>query len=208
MSNIHLNVLSDYQKQTLSLFKKFAFLGKLAGGTALALQLGHRKSYDFDLFLERAVPKGLLNKLTPVFKPRQILLDTGDELSIISEENIKVSFIYYPFTCRFSPIVLEGAPAFFWKDIALDKAYTIGRRGEWRDYIDLYFSIQAGFALEDIIRQAKIKFGNVFSEKLLFSQLYYMGDIQDFSIELMEKNLSPEDVKKFFSQEVKRVKIL
>lgn len=205
MSNNHLEILSHSQKQTLPLLKECASLGKLAGGSALALQLGHRKSYDFDIFSDKAIPKSLLAKTRQLFNPLQVLIDTGDELSIISEHNVKVSFIFYPFAYQFPSIVLEGIPAASWKDIALDKAYTIGRRGEWRDYIDLYFCIHAGFTLREIIHDAKAKFGNVFSEKLLLSHLYYMGDIQDFSIELMEKSLKPEEIKEFFATQVKCV---
>jgi hypothetical protein len=54
----HLNVLSDGQKRLADVFSREAWLGSfyLAGGTSLALQLGHRQSIDFDFFTKDPMP--------------------------------------------------------------------------------------------------------------------------------------------------------
>jgi hypothetical protein len=163
----------------------------LGGGTALALQLAHRKSYDFDVFNSKPISKRFLLKVRDHFERVQILVDTSDELSLVTPFGVKISFVFYPFHPLYKIIPTHGLSIHSWKDIALDKAYSIGRRGEWRDYVDLYFCMKNGFSLEGIIKGARKKFRDLFSEKLFLSQLCYFGDIKDYSIELMIRRHNP-----------------
>lgn len=207
MSRQHFEILSEDQKKTLETLKKFSKYGTLSGGTALALQLNHRKSYDLDIFTPKPISKRFLYQIKEHFKKIEILVDTQDELSFISY-NTKISFVYYPFQAMYKTISTPYLKIFSWKDIALDKAYTIGRRGEWRDYIDLYFAVKNGYSLEKIIKGVKRKFGDTFSEKLFLSQLCYYSDIKDFSIEFIEEKTSKLQLQKFFEREIKKLKIL
>ncbi len=205
MSNLHPEIFSEYQKTTWGLLDKFFSYGLLAGGTALALQLAHRKSYDFDFFSAKEIAPSLKNHVQEGLGIKEVLVDTGDELSVVSSLGIKISFIAYPFSLLYPPVSYGKAQLSDWRDIAADKAYTIGRRGEWRDYVDIYCSVKAGHRLPAIILDASKKFGGAFSEKLLLSQLYYMGDLKDFSVELLGDQLTPEDIKTFFAREVQKI---
>jgi len=118
-------------------------------------------------------------------------------------QNVKVSFIHYPYSNLYGKIKTPHLNLFSWKDIALDKAYTIGRRGEWRDYVDLYFIIKQGLPLPEIIERSKKKFGDSFSEKLFLSQLIYFKDIEDFTIEFIEDNLPYGDIKSFLKKKLR-----
>ncbi len=91
---------------------------------------------------------------------------------------------------------------FDWHDIALDKAHTTYRRGQWRDYIDLFFILKSGFSLKDIIKQSTKKFGDSFSEKLFLAQLVYFDDLEDFTIDFFDKKYSQKEIKTFFEKEV------
>lgn len=205
----YFEILSEGQKKALESLKNFSKYGILSGGTALALQLNHRKSYDLDIFTPKPISKRFLYQIKEHFKKIEILINTEDELSFIfSLYNTKISFIYYPFQAMYKRISTPNLKIFSWKDIALDKAYTIGRRGEWRDYIDLYFAVKNGYSLEKIIKGAKRKFGDTFSEKLFLSQLCYYGDIKDFSIEFIKEEVSKSFLQKFFEGEIKKLKIL
>ena len=169
MSKLHFNLLNNNQRKVLEILKNFSDYGILGGGTALMLQLPYRKSFDFDIFMPKLVSKQFLYKIKQFFEKIEILVDTGDELSFISlPQDIKVSFISYPYKSLYSPISTPYLKIFNWHDIALDKAHTIGRRGAWRDYVDLYFILNEGLTLKILLLMQKKKFGDSFSEKLFY----------------------------------------
>ena len=90
------------------------------------------------------------------------------------------------------------------KDIAANKAYTLGRRPKWRDYVDLYFIFGKGFvSLEKLVDISLKKFGNDFSEKLFLEQLIYWKDIDDYKIEYLRSNLPPELIKEELEKHVR-----
>lgn len=57
------------------------------------------------------------------------------------------------------------------------KAYAMGRRSKWKDYVDLYFLLRDHFTIDDISAEATRIFGQLYSEKLFRSQLCYFDDI-------------------------------
>jgi predicted nucleotidyltransferase component of viral defense system len=207
ISKLHYEILNENQLEALKSLKWFKKYGVLGGGTALALQLSHRKSFDLDIFTPKPISKKLIYKAKNYYKNIEVLIDTEDELSFNTPFNVKISFVFYPFKNIYKTIKTPYLDIFSWKDIALDKAYTIGRRGEWRDYVDLYFIIKNGFSLFQIMKGAKRKFGDTFSEKLFLSQLVYYGDIHDFSIEYFKEKPTKEEIQKFFEKEVSKIKI-
>lgn len=208
MLSPHFEVLTSNQKQVLPLLKKFSKYGVLAGGTALALQFYHRKSYDLDIFVPKLISKKFLYKIKQHFKKIKIEVDTGDEFSFISlPHQVKISFIHHPYPPLYKTVSTPFLKIFSWRDITLDKAHSIGRRGEWRDYIDLYFAVKRGFGLKDIIKKSEKKFGDVFSKKLFLSQLCYHKDIKDFTIEFIKEKVTKDELKRFFEKEIKKLKL-
>jgi predicted nucleotidyltransferase component of viral defense system len=178
----------------------------LGGGTALALQLAHRISYDFDFFSPSPIKKSLLEKLSQVLEINNISTDTADELTFFSKEGIKVTFLYYPFKKAFQlEEFQENLQIFSIKDIAIQKAYTIGRRGEYRDYFDLYTIIKGGYIdLAEIISKAKKVYNHVFEEKMFLQQLVYFDDLLSYQIAPAQKPIpTPDEVKAFFEKQVK-----
>ena len=207
ISKIHLDLL-DKKRQAL-LQKLIPNLTDfvLSGGTALALQLGHRKSFDFDFFSSSPIPSNLLNKFSPTIELKNIVIDTRDELTFITTDNIKVTFLYYPFKPHSKPIRLANSLSIFpVKEIGLQKSYTIGRRGEYRDYFDLYFILKSDYAsLNKLIRQAKKVYKGMFDEKLFLEQLVYFGDMLNFEVIPFSKTQlpKPEQIKSYFENLVK-----
>lgn len=196
-------------KEREALFKKLlpyttGFV--LGGGTALALQIAHRKSFDFDFFSSERIKKNLAEKLSQNGLINTVSVDTADELTFFTSKDIKVTFLYYPFRHAFPLETLEnGLKIFSVKDIAVKKAYTIGRRGEYRDYFDLYTVLKNGYiGLTEVIAETKKIYGPVFDEKIFLQQLVYFEDLLDFGIIPAEKPV-PEThiVKQFFSNLVK-----
>lgn len=208
MSKLYFEILTDNQKKSLPLLKEFSKYGILAGGTAVALQFFHRKSYDLDIFVPKLISRKFLYKIKQHFRKIKIEVDTGDEFSFIFlPHKVKISFIYYPYPPLYKTIPTPYLKIFSWKDITLDKAHSIGRRGEWRDYIDLYSAVKKGFKLKEIIKKAEKKFGGTFSEKLFLSQLCYYKDIRDFSTEFVREKITKEQLQQFFEKEIKKLKL-
>ena len=203
---MYFDILSEKQKEVFKQLETFDRGGYLAGGTSLVLQLAHRKSYDFDLFLPKPLSTRFRFNAKQHFKKFTILVDTSDEFSFVSSLDVKISFIFYPFKNLFKLLSIRALPLADWRDVALDKAHTIGRRGEWRDYVDLYFILKNGFSIEEIAEGAERKFGDLFSRKLFLSQLCYLGDVQDAVIDFTDEKIQPDALQKFFEEEVVRAK--
>lgn len=199
---IHEGVLDKERQNLLDKLYPYAKDYILGGGTALALQLNHRKSYDFDFFSSHQIPKNLLEKLSNTIPISNISVDSADELTFFTKNKIKVTFLHYPFGHSFPIETLENRLKVFGiKDIAIKKAYTIGRRGEYRDYFDLYAILKNNYMdLSELIRITKKIYGSVFDEKIFLTQLIYFEDLRNFDIipASLSKPPKPEEVKRFF----------
>lgn len=203
MSKLYFEVLDSESQEVFKCLKDFSKKGVLAGGTALSLQIAHRKSYDFDVFVGNPIKKKMLRKAQEVFgEDLKLLVDSGDELSFLTPKEIKVSFVYFPFGHLHGLVGTASISLFGIKDLASNKAYTVGRRGEYRDYVDLFFLLKKGLGMEKIIEEAQERFKGAFSEKLFLEQLTYFGDLQDFAIEFINEEYSPKQVSEFFEKAV------
>jgi|SRR3989344_5386877 len=202
--NLHLDILDNKRQELLQ--KLLPVLGDfvLGGGTALALQLKHRKSFDFDFFSSSRIPKRLLEKLSQNVTIKNVVIDTSDELTFFTTDDIKITFLYYPFKQHFKIMELEnGLCIFSIQEIALQKAYTIGRRGEYRDYFDLYTILKNNYMeIGELISLAKEIYGSVFDKKLFLEQLVYFGDLSNFDIIPVSGKILPkiEDIKQYFEE--------
>lgn len=205
--NIHLEILDKKRQEVLQKIVPFTKDFVLGGGTALALQLIHRKSFDFDFFSLNQIPKNLLEKLSKVLPVDNVVIDTLDELTFFTTDKIKITFLYYPFKSIFEHIETEGGLKIFpVKEIALQKAYTIGRRGEYRDYFDLYTILKGGYTnLNEVITGDKQVYDGSFDEKLLLEQLVYFDDLRSFEVIPIPETVLPtsNEVKQYFEELVK-----
>src|SRR3989338_6041599 len=82
-SSMHFETLTEKGKQIFSAldsFKEFY----LAGGTALALYIGHRQSFDFDLFSDKEIPASLLSRVKKIFAdtPVSPAVNNKEELTV------------------------------------------------------------------------------------------------------------------------------
>jgi len=170
-------ILSTEQKDLFPLVKLFWREFYLVGGTAIALQIGHRKSIDFDLF--KATPfnsKKILNRISEQNYRYTITRKVEEQLNLMIS-NVQFTFFEYPYTIE-TPIVFDKS--FRMPDLltlAAMKAFALGKRSKWKDYIDLYFLLRDYFSPETIIKKADSIYGQEFSGKLFRSQLAYHEDI-------------------------------
>ncbi len=205
MSKLYFEALTEAEKKELPKLAKFKNLGILAGGTALALQIGHRRSYDFDIFFLNPLPESLPRKAAAVFEKITVFHHFEEEFTFVTSSGVKITFVYYPFSSLFPRIHTDLINIAHWKDIALDKAYTIGRRAQYRDYIDMFFLVkEKKIGFDWIIKNAEKKFGGLFSEKLFLGQLIYLADLRNLEVEFLKEKYTSGEIKTFFEKVVKK----
>ena len=181
----------------------------LARGTALALQIGHRISVDFDLFSDKEISKNLLPKVKKNFQDNKIIVSVNnpDELTIFIDET-KLTFLKYPFSVISDFLKYQDIKLLNVKEIAASKAYTIGRRGSYKDYIDLYYVIFENHScFNEIIEISEKKYKDEFNSRLFLEQLVYLDDITDEEIIFLKSKINKEELKRFFEQEIKKIKL-
>ncbi len=183
---MHKDILSEKQQKLLPLISNFSSDFLLVGGTAIALFLGHRESIDFDLFSNKKFNNSdIIKKIKENHEIDQVVVDKLDEFTAIIE-GVKITFLYYPYRIsainNFENII--KTPDIL--TLGAMKAYALGRRAKWKDYVDIYFITRKHTALEKIIEKAKEIFKNDFSEKNFRVQLSYFTDI-DFSENIIWK---------------------
>lgn len=205
MTKLYLDTLDDQRQLTFFKLIAFAKSAVLAGGTALALQIGHRKSFDFDLFLPNPIPKTLYKSVQDVFGKSPLKhVDTGDQLTIELTSGIEITFLYYWHKPLYTTIPTHSLALCDKRDIATDKAMTLGRRNAWRDYVDFFFLLKDNHVtLAQIVADAQKRFGNEFSTKLFLQQLSYTGDIADFSVTYARDTYKPKAISSFLEKSVK-----
>ena len=178
----------------------------LAGGTAIMLQIGHRLSYDFDCFCETwELPINILAKARKIFGDKILIkLETSEMIIITTEKKVDVSFICHPFKIIRPEIKTDSIDIFHLDDLVASKAYTVGRRNTWRDYVDLFYFMKNNiYSLDKIIELTKEKFGGEFNEKLFLGQLSYFGDINIVPTIFLKEKYSDEEIKSYLQSQVK-----
>lgn len=173
---MHPEILTKGQIQLLPEIKKFASQFGLVGGTAVALQLGHRRSIDFDLFSQKNFDNEAITRLVKgKYEIKHIYIDSSTELTMMIED-IKLTFYAYPYKIPYAKTFEKVIKMPDLLTLAGMKAFALGRRAKWKDYVDLYFILQK-YQFKDIIQKTKRIFKGQFNEKLFREQLSYHKDI-------------------------------
>ena len=174
---MHPEILNNDQITLLPLIETFKKEFYLVGGTALALQLGHRASIDFDLFKETKINPARITKQIAAHNLSYRMIHKDTDQFHIWIQNVKLTFFEYSFKVP-HPVWFEQIitmPTLL--DLSAMKAYALGRRAKWKDYVDLFWLLKHHFTLIDISTRSQEIFGALFSEKLFREQLCYFKDI-------------------------------
>ncbi len=190
---LHKEILSDAQKSLLPLIALFKSHFGLVGGTAIALHIGHRESIDYDLFSDGALDKNAIRREIIRFQQNpRILAESIDEYTVLIGE-VKVTFLRYPFTIAYPVAFDDIARLPDLLTLAAMKAYALGRRAKWKDYVDLFFTMKERHSLAEVVGKATALFGSEFNEKIFRTQLAYFDDI-DYSEKIIwMPNFETED---------------
>lgn len=208
MSKLFLESLDKNRSVVFEKLRFFRNMGILGGGTALALQIGHRISFDFDIFTHRKLNDNLWKKAKQVFGEKsEKLFDNDDQLDFVTPENVAVTFFHDDYKNLFNPIKTEIIDLMDPKDIAANKSLILGKRPKWRDYVDLYFLLKNKcISLRELIKVSKKKFASDFSERLFLEQLVYWNDVGNYVVEFIGKEIPPSEIKLFFEDEAKKIR--
>jgi predicted nucleotidyltransferase component of viral defense system len=135
--------LRTIEPGTLGLLKELSAEPMLArhflvGGTSLALQLGHRKSVDLDLFSHQAFEaEAILEKLRTKYDVQP--LTVTDTICIAVVDGIKVDFVHFRYPFAFPLLETDGVRLADKKDIAPMKLDAVTKRGSKKDFYDMYY---------------------------------------------------------------------
>lgn len=165
----------------------------LVGGTSLALQIGHRKSIDLDLFGTVDSDDIAISQILNSFGETRLIKNTLN-IKIYVVNGVKVDIVNYPYPwiqapCKDDQLRLAGK-----KDIAAMKLAAITGRGSKKDFIDIYFLFQE-FSLHEILEFYKEKYhdGSAF---LVLKSLTYFDDAEKEPQPFMLKKINWDQIKK------------
>lgn len=175
----------------------------LAGGTGLALQLGHRYSEDLDFFRDEAFDvDAAIGRLARIGKV-QVQSRTEDTLHVLLD-GLRLSFLRAQAPLLFPGIAYRGLKLADPRDIAVMKMIAIGGRGSRKDFIDLYFILQGGSSIEDILGLVRHRFTNVdYNEYHLLKSLVWFEAADLEPMPVMIRELQWTSVKKKISDAVR-----
>ncbi|MFA5777588.1 MAG: nucleotidyl transferase AbiEii/AbiGii toxin family protein [Parcubacteria group bacterium] len=176
----------------------------LAGGTALAIQLGHRESVDLDFFSKENFSNSEIKK-----KLSEIgdFFLSGEEEGTINGvlDGVKLSFLRYDYGQLYPFLEFEGLKLADERDIAAMKIDAISSRGSKKDFVDLYFLMEK-YNLTDLIEFFEKKFKNIKYNKLhILKSITFFDDAENEPVPVMLKKIGWEDVKNRISEESRKL---
>lgn len=207
----HLEILSKDQAGLL--FKlKLPRNYYLAGGTALALYLGHRTSLDFDFYTTGEFGREkIFNLLKKICGEENITVSSLEKNNFIGTINkVNVSVFYYPYKLLAALINIKHISLASLNDIAAMKIIAVIQRPAKRDYIDIHYLLKQ-YPLETIFQWAEKKYPN-FNPYLALRALSFFDDvegerIEDRGIKILDKKFSWEKTKKEISETAKKYQL-
>lgn len=196
--------LAAVEPATLELLKKLQSLPelrntRLVGGTALALQLGHRKSIDLDFFgVVDCEAEALVDAIKEVGSLR-ILKDTPN-IHIYLIDGVKVDIVNYKYAWLDEPVVMQDIRMASFRDIAAMKVTAVVGRGTKKDFIDIAFLLRL-FSLNEILGFYSTKYndGSVF---MAMKSMVYFEDAEKDPMPDMFINQSWEQVKEYILSKI------
>lgn len=205
---LHTNILDDARRAflpELELVRSRGFY--LAGGTALALQIGHRDSVDFDFFTE--TPQVDTTELFEDLREHwhaHTLVRTQEErntLGILVDDTIRVSFMAFPYPLLHPLLETEHLSLASLEDIGCMKLNAITGRSAYKDYVDLYY-ITSIVPLAQLLEALRTKMPELDPLTALKS-LTYFDDLEEEPIRFVETSVTRAELERTL---VKRVRAL
>jgi Nucleotidyl transferase AbiEii toxin, Type IV TA system len=177
----------------------------LAGGTAAALQMGHRISIDFDFFTSKEFVPGVFS--VELSKLGSFQQEQADKGTIIGEfDGIRFSLFVYKYPLIYPPLKYLSLKMADIRDIAAMKIDAVATRGAKRDFIDLYFISESGYGLTELFAFYDRKYGKLGSNLVhIQKSLVFFDDAEHDEMPRMLKKVDWEEIKQYFKNEIKDI---
>ena len=199
--------LSDDAQNALAVLGKSKLLdfAYMAGGSALALHLGHRQSIDFDFFTETKF--NAVQVQSDLGKVGTFTADeVGEDTLLGFFDKVKFSLFEYAYPMIGGEVDFMGVKLASMEDIAAMKLVAVTDRSTKKDFIDLYVLAQQGFNLEEMLGFYDRKYHTLEVNRLtLLKSLQYFEEAEDAVMPVMLTKIDWEEVKAFFRSEVVRL---
>ncbi len=202
MTGLFWETISPEMQEVLNGFSTSAIGTRfyLAGGTALALQLGHRKSFDLDFFSPTEdIPaiRGLLENSLQPFSP--ILADSSWGNLVFLALKVRVGFYGYGYPMVGELVQAERTRLASIVDIGLMKLDALLARASRKDFIDLYFICQH-IPLRKLLDLAPQKYPFIrdFESQSVRRLVYFDRAEQEEETPLLQPIITWDEVKQYF----------
>lgn len=197
---IHYEILPQEQKKiykNLSFLKNKGFI--LFGGTAIALQLGHRQSIDFDFFTSNKLDKKLKDEILNNLKSDTMLQNEENTLVFLKNE-VKLSFFGdIDFAIKENSLILDDVlEVANLKSLLATKLKATFDRAEYKDYIDIVEILKKGqITIEEGIDKMFDFFGTDFTASQVLKNLTYFEDGDLYRLEIKDRDILIQSVLNF-----------
>lgn len=177
----------------------------LAGGTAVALQLGHRVSDDLDFFSPESFnPDTLVHRLSGLGRIEGVEAAPGTVHARF--EGIRLTFLSYPYPLLDPHVSGLGINLASLRDIGCMKIDAVSSRGSRRDFVDLYTICTRSRPLEDLLLDFDVKFQQIaYNRAHILKSLCYFEDAEREPLPKLLTPLPWDDVKAYFLSESRRL---
>ena len=174
----------------------------LAGGTALALQIGHRQSIDLDWFSRQDFSGDNLKKTLSELGSFEVISEAPGTLHGLLD-NVRVSFFYYDYTQLFPFLAFGKINLADERDIAAMKFSAVSSRGGKKDFLDIYFLLQK-YELGELFNFFEKKYKNIKYNKLhILKSLTYFDEAETDPMPIMLHEANWETIKKALQEKIK-----
>ena len=175
---------------------------RLVGGTALALQLGHRSSIDLDLFGHFSCDEIELRKILASHGELQVI-NTSTNVKLFTVNGVKVDIVNYDSLWIDEMVMEEGLRLASVQEIAAMKVRAIVGRGTRKDFVDLYYLLQR-FTMKEILDLFRKKYPDV-NDFIAIRSLTYFEDAEQAPMPLMHTADSWDAMKAYISKSVMEI---
>ena len=190
--------LETIEPATFQLLKSIQTLpefstARLVGGTSLALQIGHRKSIDLDLFGNDLIDANDMHAALMSVSSNVQLVSSSRTMRFFVVDGVKVDFVCYPYQWINPAVEEDGVRLASVDDIAAMKLSAITNRGTKKDFIDLYFLLKQ-YSIKDLLAlyQEKYPTTTLFAT---IKSLSYFDDAENDPMPIMLQSVDWNEVK-------------
>lgn len=176
----------------------------LAGGTALALQFGHRKSDDLDWFSAKEFSNSHIKEMLSGLGVFELIAEEEGTIHG-SLDGVKVSFLRYGYDMLFPFIRFKNTNLASEQDIAAMKIDAASSRGSKKDFVDIYFLLEK-YSLSDLISFFETKYKNIQFNKLhILKSLAFFDDAETEPLPVMLEQVDWITIKEKIREETNKI---